>query len=252
MRDQLKLLEELQRHDAQIQELDLARKAIPLKVEQLRVDLTRLEDMLVAKRKELGEIEQWRSDRESSMKAEEQQLVRAKAKVGLVKTSKEYMASQRELESTRKMAAETEGKLLTVLEESDKTRKLIAEREAAVEKLRAHVIGEEAEAKARIESIAGEIAKLKVGRDAAAKAVRPDVLKKYNHILMRRGIAVAAVRNGTCSGCNMNIPPQLFNTLQRGNSIELCPNCNRIIYWSKLMEDPDGRATDAPAEKPAR
>jgi predicted nucleic acid-binding Zn-ribbon protein len=62
---------------------------------------------------------------------------------------------------------------------------------------------------------------------------------------MRRGLAMVPVKNGTCQGCNMNIPPQLFNTLQRGNSIEVCGNCNRIIYWDKLMEDPDGQPTQA-------
>ena len=77
--------------------------------------------------------------------------------------------------------------------------------------------------------------------------MRSDVLKKYSAIRMRRGLALVPVKNGTCQGCNMNIPPQLFNTLQRGNSIEVCGNCNRIIYWDKLMEDPDGQPAVAPA-----
>ncbi|HET6282400.1 MAG TPA: C4-type zinc ribbon domain-containing protein [Polyangia bacterium] len=34
----------------------------------------------------------------------------------------------------------------------------------------------------------------------------------------------------------MNIPPQLYNVLQRGLSIETCPSCHRIIYWEDLMK----------------
>ncbi|MSP61594.1 MAG: hypothetical protein EXR72_14895 [Myxococcales bacterium] len=241
MKNQLKLLEALQRHDAKIQELDRARKAIPEKVDKLRADLAKVEELLARERAELAETEKWRRDREGAMKTEEEQLVKAKAKVSQVKTSKEYMASQREVENTRKMAAETEEKLLTVMEASQQARARIAEHEGDVEKLRQHVAGEETEAKGRLATIEGEIAHLKVGRDAEAKAVRADVLKKYAAIQMRRGLAVVPVHNGTCRGCNMNIPPQLFNTLQRGSSIELCPNCNRIIYWDKLMEDPDGK-----------
>ena len=64
-------------------------------------------------------------------------------------------------------------------------------------------------------------------------------------MLASQGRAVVSVKNGTCQGCNMNIPPQLFNLLQRGDSIELCGNCNRTIYWDKLLESPDGE----PAEK---
>jgi predicted nucleic acid-binding Zn-ribbon protein len=48
----------------------------------------------------------------------------------------------------------------------------------------------------------------------------------------------------TCKGCNRNIPPQLFIVLQRAESIETCPNCNRIIYSSA--------AVNPPAASPAR
>ena len=78
---------------------------------------------------------------------------------------------------------------------------------------------------------------IKVDRDKAATGIKPDVLKRYGAIRMRRGLAVTTVRNGTCQGCNMNVPPQLFNVLQRGNSIETCPYCHRIVYWENLMKD---------------
>ena len=61
---------------------------------------------------------------------------------------------------------------------------------------------------------------------------------------MRRGLAVVSVRNGTCQGCNMNIPPQLYNVLQRGVTVETCPSCHRIIYWEEIMKD-DGRPARA-------
>ena len=82
--------------------------------------------------------------------------------------------------------------------------------------------------------------------DKAATGIRPDVLKRYGAIRMRRGLAVTTVRNGTCQGCNMNVPPQLYNTLQRGNTLETCPYCHRIVYWEDLMK-PDPPSTP-PAE----
>jgi predicted nucleic acid-binding Zn-ribbon protein len=83
----------------------------------------------------------------------------------------------------------------------------------------------------------GKIATLRAERDALAASVKPEMLKRYSTIRMRRGLAVVSVRNGTCQGCNMNIPPQLYNTLQRGQTIETCPSCHRIIYWEDLMKD---------------
>jgi predicted nucleic acid-binding Zn-ribbon protein len=72
-----------------------------------------------------------------------------------------------------------------------------------------------------------------------ATRVKPDVLRRYGTIRMRRGLAVVAVSNGTCLGCHMNIPPQLYNQLQRADAILTCPQCHRIIYWDQLMVEED-------------
>src|SRR4029077_17593263 len=92
-------------------------------------------------------------------------------------------------------------------------------------------------ARARMAEIEGKIAEQRAERDKLTKEVRPEVLKRYSSIRMRRGLAVVSVRNGTCQGCNMNIPPQLYNVLQRGLTIETCPSCHRIIYWEEIMKD---------------
>jgi predicted nucleic acid-binding Zn-ribbon protein len=49
--------------------------------------------------------------------------------------------------------------------------------------------------------------------------------------MRKGGIAISQVVNATCSGCNMNIPPQMYNELQKRDSLKFCPNCERIIYW---------------------
>ena len=64
----------------------------------------------------------------------------------------------------------------------------------------------------RSPSSTAQIAEERKLREVAAARVRPDVLKKYSTIRMRRGLAMVPVKNGTCQGCNMNIPPQLFNS----------------------------------------
>jgi len=50
-------------------------------------------------------------------------------------------------------------------------------------------------------------------------------------------VGLVAVIEGSCSGCNMKLPPQLYNILQRVESVEQCPSCQRIIYWSRIVED---------------
>jgi predicted nucleic acid-binding Zn-ribbon protein len=35
----------------------------------------------------------------------------------------------------------------------------------------------------------------------------------------------------------MQLPPQLFNILQRGSTIEHCPSCQRIVYFEEEDEE---------------
>jgi uncharacterized protein len=49
----------------------------------------------------------------------------------------------------------------------------------------------------------------------------------------RAGVAIVEARNGTCLGCNMQLPPQMFNSLFRTQEIQSCPHCNRLLFVEK-------------------
>jgi len=237
LRDQLRRLEELQQHDARIQELENALKAIPAKLATTQADLARVEAMLNSERSALGETERYYAEQKGLLGDDEQQVSSAKHKLSQAKTSKEYMAAQREIEQRRESVAGREGEISKLVEAVDAKKKLLADRAADVQTLKDSIQKDSDAARARMAELEGKIAALRGERDALAAGVKPEMLKRYSTIRMRRGLAVVSVRNGTCQGCNMNIPPQLYNTLQRGQTIETCPSCHRIIYWEDLMKD---------------
>jgi hypothetical protein len=237
LRDQLRRLEELQQHDARIQELENALKAIPAKLATTEADLARVEAMLNTERSALGETEKYYAEQKGLLGDDEQQVSSAKHKLSQAKNSKEYMAAQREIEQRRESVAGREGEITKLVEAVDAKKKLLADRAADVQTLKDSIQKDSEVARARMAELEGKIAALRAERDALAKSVKPEMLKRYSTIRMRRGLAVVSVRNGTCQGCNMNIPPQLYNTLQRGQTIETCPSCHRIIYWEDLMKD---------------
>jgi uncharacterized protein len=244
MKDQIKLLIELQKHDARIQELEGMKKVWPLKLEALQGDVQKVEALLARERQQLEETESWRRRQEEERKAQEADLVKAKQKSSLVKNAKEMMANERELQANRKAAQEREEEVTKLAGAVETAKASITQHEGDLETLRQHVASEGETARVKMAEIDNEIAAARKHRDEAAARVSPAVLKKYSSIKMRRGLALVPVKNGTCQGCNMNIPPQLFNVLQRGNSIELCGSCNRIIYWAKLLEDDGQPATE--------
>jgi predicted nucleic acid-binding Zn-ribbon protein len=238
LRDQLRRLEELQQHDARIQELENALKAIPAKLAATQTDLARVEGMLATERAALTETERYYAEQKGLLTDDEQSVAGAKHKLTQAKNSKEYMAAQREIEQRRESLAGREGEIAKLVEAVDAKKKLLGDRSTDVQALKDSLQKDNDAARARMNELEGKIAVLRAERDALAAGIKPEVLKRYGTIRMRRGLAVVSVRNGTCQGCNMNIPPQLYNTLQRGQTIETCPSCHRIIYWEDLMKDP--------------
>jgi len=194
--------------------------------------------LLGGERQALAETEKYYSEQRNMLTDDEVQVAGAKHKLAQAKNSKEYMAAQREIEQRRDGVQTREAEIAKLVDAVDAKKKLLSERASDVENLRSSIQKDQDLANERIAEIQAKIAELRREREKVAAIVKPDVLKRYGSIRMRRGLAVVSVRNGTCQGCNMNIPPQLYNVLQRGQTIETCPSCHRIIYWEELMKDP--------------
>jgi predicted nucleic acid-binding Zn-ribbon protein len=253
LRDQLKRLEELQRYDAQIQELANALAAIPAKLQASQNDLARVEGLLTGERAQLSESQRYYSEQKGLLEADETHATSAKHKLSQAKNSKEYLAAQREIDATRESVQSREQEMGKLVDAVKNKEKLLADRDADVQALRDSLAKDGEVARGKMNELEEKIAAIRTERDKIAAGVRPDVLKRYGAIRMRRGLAVVAVRSGTCTGCNMNMPPQLYNTLQRGTSLETCPYCHRMIYWDELMkEQKDAPAPDAKGDKPEK
>jgi predicted nucleic acid-binding Zn-ribbon protein len=233
LRSQLKLLEKLQGIDGKIMELESSLRALPQKLKGMQDDLAKVEALLERERGQLAEAERWRREQELELKSDEESLQKSKNKAGVVKNSREYMAMQREIESSRKTNEEREAEILKLMNAVESFKTSIATHEKELDALRSAVKEQEVETNKRVSELQAVVDEQSKGRHDIVKEVKPEYLKRYETIRVRRGLAVVPARDGYCVGCNMNIPPQLYNILQRGSSLESCPNCNRIIYWEE-------------------
>ena len=69
-------------------------------------------------------------------------------------------------------------------------------------------------------------------------ALEEGLIRKYEAIRnLHKGVAVVSVWKEVCNGCHMNIPPQMYNELQKTTILMSCPHCNRIIYWQNQEEN---------------
>lgn len=78
------------------------------------------------------------------------------------------------------------------------------------------------------------------------REVPETILGHYDRLVARGKKAVAFVRNGVCSGCQMRLPSGLYAKLLRDDDLCVCDNCARYLALA-----PEPPAVAAVAAVPA-
>jgi uncharacterized protein len=108
------------------------------------------------------------------------------------------------------------------------------ESKAKMEKLKNDVEKDRDKIMKEIKALEREFKRLEKERVSLGKTIDEDLLKKYDFLRERKGgVVVSPVIKGVCQTCHLDIPPQRFNELIRGDKLMTCPNCIRIIYWGE-------------------
>jgi hypothetical protein len=238
--DQLRALDELQKVDSLVREIELELAEIPRKVKELRGDVDRVRELLDRERAELAGAEKMRRDAEHEVQAHQEMLAKARQKASAVTKTREHDAAMREIEAMRKAVGDRQEDALRLMGAIEQFKASIAQHEEEFGKIRQVLEGEEAEARARMTELTAKKSAHDEARMDAVRKLRPDVLRKYETIRQRRGVAISDVVAGQCTGCHMQLPPQLYNIILRIETLEICPNCNRILYYRGEKREPTG------------
>lgn len=153
------------------------------------------------------------------------------SKMMQVQTGREQTALLKEIEEGKKSAKESEEKIVAIMEEVEKLDARINEEKNLLKGEKELVTEETEKVRTTIETIGKTRKEKDVLRQQQAQGINGSILKKYTTLRERRnGLAVVNVLQGVCQGCYMNIPPQRYNQLLRGDQIFDCPTCQRIMY----------------------
>jgi uncharacterized protein len=154
-----------------------------------------------------------------------------------VQTSREHQALLKEIEENKRLVKETEDRLLQFVEQ-------IEQLEQEVATLDNLCAGEQQLLTEEIENVDKDIKRIEVAkksvasqRETEAAALQGPYLKRYTMLLTRRdGLAVVAVNENVCQGCYMALPPQQVIEVRKAEKFNLCPTCQRILYYKEPEE----------------
>ena len=88
----------------------------------------------------------------------------------------------------------------------------------------------------RQENLTKELAELESNRDQLAAGIEQQALLRYERLLEHKGQnVVVGIDHGVCGGCHMRLSRQTVVSCQAEQDIVNCPNCGRILYYTREM-----------------
>ena len=231
MKEQIALLVEIQKIDQEIKSLTAKKETLPEKARELDAAFQSRKERVDEEKTGLESLNKLHKEKESELKQGQEKLRKTKDRLLEVKTNKEYQAMLAEIEAAEQGNGRVEEEILILYDRIDEKKNLLKGHENEFVQYRGTYETERKKIDEELASIDGELEAQKKKYDACIPGLKPDLRRRYEMIKGRRnGIAVVPARNSICSGCNLNLPPQLYNELQRSEELICCPNCNRIIY----------------------
>ena len=221
----------LQRLDSTIRTLGHDLQQLPKKSKLIDEKVSSVREPLERAREEKATIEKNRAVFEEALGSLEEKERLLKVKMPEIRSNEEYSALLREMDATKKERDKTEEKSLKAMERLEELEKELPALEQAYEQGEAMVATERSSLKAEQDRISTELLQLKKERQALQAEMHAGWFRKYTHIAAQRnGLAVAAVRGGTCQGCFIGVRPKLIQDLHYGEEVVTCEGCQRILY----------------------
>lgn len=238
MKEKLLLLIRLQDCDSQLVKLSAKKKILPENIEKLDKEFNIFKEGIEKNKIKYDELKSRHTENENKIKKVNEGIVKTKERMLEVKNNKEYQAMLKEIEIAESSRGEIETQIISLLDELDKLSVLVKKDGEILKQSRSKYEQEKKAMEDDLNAVDTDVANWEQKRIDLQRDVPDELLVRYERIKKRnKGVGVTSVWKAVCNGCHMNIPPQLYNELQRSDDLLSCPNCNRIMYFQD-MEKP--------------
>ncbi|MFH1017871.1 MAG: C4-type zinc ribbon domain-containing protein [Pseudomonadota bacterium] len=222
----------VQQLDRELDDIQAQAQIFPDRLTQVRQAEDQARRTLGATRVQLETLEKAHKDASETLDLETQRLKKSQVRIKQLKTAYEFQALNREIENTKRSNTELEELILQRMEELETLRKMLADQEAAWNHVKEELVEVECETKARLAEFESVLSAKREELTKARKDVEKAILSRYMFIRDRKySDAVVAIRDGSCSGCYMQLPHQMLNEIRRSLEIASCPACSRLIFY---------------------
>ncbi len=238
VKEHVKVLVALQEKEIEIRKLEADLSGIDARIDALSQELSAYQERVTEQEEQLADIKKSYRSNEDEVRMIEVQIGKSKGKLSAVKTNKEYQAMLKEIDELTEKSSGIEDQMLADLESIETCEKDLDERKADLVDAQSEIRQKQEEINQKAQRQKAELDALRDERNEIWEMLEGKSQQIYEKVKRQgHGIAIAAIVDGICQVCRINIPPQLNNELQRMDQLRMCPNCQRIMYPKAVMEE---------------
>jgi len=163
-------------------------------------------------------------------------MQRLKTRLKDITNTREYQAYIQELDGVQRTIGKLEEEVLGMLADIETTGEQVAARRKEFDAHKQVYEAERAKVDVDLAQIEKDVETDKARRVERAGLIEASLLKRYERVAAGVRRPVVAIRGGACTGCHMNIPPQLVSEVKRGGRVHECPHCRRLLFVPAPVE----------------
>ena len=239
-KEQIEFLVKLQQIEIEARSIQSSLDSVDHRIQALDADIKEFEKSIEDDEAVIKELNQKYRAYESDVQINLERISKSKEKLRAVKTNKEYQSSLKEIEDLEAKNSKIEDEMLEFLDHIDGAEKKLSQTKAEHSKLVDRTDLEKTAIQEEASRGKQRLLQLDERRNDISARIDTEILDKFNQTKVKQlnGIAIVPVKDAVCQGCNMNIPPQMYNELHHFDRLVHCPHCQKLIY----LDDHKGRS----------
>ncbi|MCY4554302.1 MAG: hypothetical protein OXC79_11580 [Candidatus Poribacteria bacterium] len=248
LRQQLALLYQLQERDSELLSIQQKLQTIPRQIEQLEAGVAKYEADIAAKSEELTEVEKVQRAKNAEIEMNAVQREKYQTEQRTATSNEAYNAFERQIEFLDEQDDAAEDTILTLMEESDRLKKELAELDVEVNREKEKTAAEteqfrqelrtlETDREEKLKQRKAFLPKIdKVRRDEYHRWVKAQLTSESGMKRLKSGF-MALGKDGTCGSCRIAIQPQTLKEAQKYEKPVYCSSCKRLLYVEPATPD---------------
>jgi len=232
VRDQFRLLLELQQVDDRLRALALTEQQLPQRLQSYETACITARQQLGAYQAAIEQSERQQRVWERELANHQEALRKTQSKAHEVKTNKEYSALLAEIDAAKQRLAALEDQLLVLMETTDQQRQASRDQEQQVQAALHALAEQQQHIQAEQETLRRAMVTEQEQRQETVRILEAPLYAQYQKVYGQHGgRVVAQLQGGVCTGCHLKIPPQLISEIRAQTQVFTCPHCRLMLFW---------------------